>query len=267
MFCRHETLLMISGGSGITPFISIIRELIHQSNEPNNTQIPRIILVCALKTTSDLAILDLLLPISSHASPSNLISKSHLQIQAYVTQDTEPDPEANKDSNKLIRTLWLKPSPTLDSAIIPTLGSDSWLWLGSIIASSFVLFLILLGLVTRYYIYPIQHPGGGMHMVMNYHYSYWLLWDIFLICGSVFIVSSVVFLWKKKEIGDKQGRQQIKIVDLVLTPTASPGSWFHGPQESERESLPHHSLVQATKVHYGSRPDLKSKFNQYYDNF
>ncbi|CAK7338845.1 unnamed protein product [Dovyalis caffra] len=42
----------------------------------------------------------------------------------------------------------------------------------------------------------------------------------------------------------------------VPTPTASPGSWFRNT-ERELESLPHQSLVQATKVHFGARPDLK----------
>ncbi|PNX81283.1 ferric-chelate reductase [Trifolium pratense] len=42
----------------------------------------------------------------------------------------------------------------------------------------------------------------------------------------------------------------------VSTPTRSPGSWIYG-SERELESLPHQSLVQATNVHFGARPDLK----------
>jgi hypothetical protein len=44
----------------------------------------------------------------------------------------------------------------------------------------------------------------------------------------------------------------------ISTPTRSPGSWIYG-SERELESLPHQSLVQATNVHFGARPDLKSK--------
>ncbi|KAK9279733.1 hypothetical protein L1049_013415 [Liquidambar formosana] len=36
----------------------------------------------------------------------------------------------------------------------------------------------------------------------------------------------------------------------------SPGSGSHNA-DRELESLPHQSLVQSTKVHYGERPDLK----------
>ncbi|KAB1220126.1 putative ferric reduction oxidase 1 [Morella rubra] len=49
--------------------------------------------------------------------------------------------------------------------------------------------------------------------------------------------------------------KQIQNLEMQ-TPTSSPGSWF-GVGDRELESLPQQSLVQATKVHYGARPDLK----------
>jgi ferric-chelate reductase len=54
-----------------------------------------------------------------------------------------------------------------------------------------------------------------------------------------------------------QGKQ---IQDLeVPTPTTSQGSNWISLADGELESFPHQSLVQATKVHFGARPDLKSK--------
>ncbi|KAJ6766734.1 putative proteinDPH OXIDASE [Salix purpurea] len=65
--------------------------------------------------------------------------------------------------------------------------------------------------------------------------------------------SSAVFLVRKKE-NAIEGKQ---IQNLeVPTPAASPGSWLRGA-DTELESLPHQSLAQATKVHFGARPDLK----------
>ncbi|KAH6783970.1 ferric reduction oxidase 4 [Perilla frutescens var. hirtella] len=49
--------------------------------------------------------------------------------------------------------------------------------------------------------------------------------------------------------------KQIMNVELP-TPTMSPSSWL-SPLDREVESLPQQSLVQSTKVHYGTRPDLK----------
>ncbi|XP_062120343.1 ferric reduction oxidase 4-like isoform X2 [Humulus lupulus] len=243
-FLRHEALIMVSGGSGITPFISIIREIMFQSTIPNS-HVPRVVLVCAFKTSADLAMLDLLLPISgSHAEQ---ISQIELQIEAYVTQENE---QPTIEAQKTIQTSFFKPNP-LDMPISATLGPNSWLWLGAIISSSFVLFLLVLGLVTRYYIYPVDNSGGF------YHYSYRCLWDMFLVCACICLASSVAFVWSKTGNGGLNDTKQVQNVEMA-TPTSSPAAWsYAGGDHREVESLPNQSLAQAIKVHFGARPDLK----------
>ncbi|KZV27564.1 ferric reduction oxidase 4 [Dorcoceras hygrometricum] len=235
----HEALVMICGGSGIAPFISIIREIIHKTTE-HDKKAPKILLVPVFKNTTDLSMLDLLLPLSG--TPLDL-SNLQLHIEAYVTRETERSIE---DGKKQIQTKLFKPIP-FDSPVSPVLGKNSWLCLAVIISSSFVLFLVTLGLVTRYHIYPVERRGE------NYHYSFKILWDIFLVCACIFASASVVFLWQKRKISAE--RKQIQNFDFV-TPTTSPGSWLCGG-DRELESLPHQSLVESTKVHFGARPDLK----------
>lgn len=232
---------MISGGSGIAPFMSIIRDIISQSIE-STTKVPKVLLVAAFKNTTDLTMLDLLLPLSESSLD---ISKLQLQIEAYVTQEAERPLE---DSKNLIETNLFKPNPS-DSPISAVLGKNSWLCLGAIISSSFIMFLLLLGFVTRYHIYPVELRGE------NYHYSYKILWDMFLVCVSIFVATSAVFLWQKRRIS-LEGNQ-IQNVN-ISTPTMSPSSWL-SVSDKEVESLPNQSLVQSTKVHFGSRPDLKSE--------
>ncbi|XP_057988730.1 ferric reduction oxidase 4 isoform X2 [Hevea brasiliensis] len=234
-FLRHELLMMVSGGSGITPFISIIRQIIVQSTQPN-CQIPRIFLVCAFKKSADLAMLDLMLPING--TPAQ-ITQLQLQIEAYITRETE---QPIADTEKHLQTIWFKPNPS-DSPITAALGPKNWLWLGTIIVSSFVMFLLLLGIVTRYYIFPIDQNTEEI-----YHFSYFVLWEMLLVCACVVIASSAAFFWCKKQ------NEQIQNLE-VPTATASPGSGPYGA-DTELESLPHQSLVQATKVHFGARPDL-----------
>ncbi|XWS61216.1 hypothetical protein CRYUN_Cryun07bG0106600 [Craigia yunnanensis] len=239
-FLRRESLVLVCGGSGISPFISIIREIIFQSQK-SNVKVPRVVMICAFKNSADITMLDLLLPISG--SPAQ-ISQIQLQIEAYITREQE---QPNTDTQKPLQTIWFKPSP-LDSPISAALGPNNWLWLGAIISSSFVMFLLLLGIVTRYYIYPTDHNTEQI-----YHFSYRALWDMFLVCVCIFIVSSVVFLWRKKQ--NAREDNQIQNTEIPTAAT-SPVSWFSGA-DSELESLPHQSLVQTTKVHFGSRPDLK----------
>lgn len=243
--CSHESLIMVSGGSGIAPFISIIRDILFQSTKPN-CHIPKILLVCAFKTSADLSVLDLLLPISGFNAEQ--ISQIQLQIEAYVTQEKE---QPKIEAQKTLQTICFKPNP-LDSPISATLGPNNWLWLGAIISSSFVLFLVVLGLVTRYYIYPFDQKLGQF-----YHYSYRCLWDMFLVCACICLVSSVAFVLCKRR--NAMQDKQIKNVEMV-NPGTSPVSWSYAAGENlELESLPIQSLAQAMKVHFGARPDLKSK--------
>lgn len=238
---RHETLVMVSGGSGITPFISIIRELIFASTT-YKSKIPQVLLICSFKNSSDLTMLDLLLPISG--TPSE-ISSLQLKIEAYVTREKEP----STSNGKLLRTLWFKPHPT-DKPVSAILGPKSWLWLGAIISSSFIIFLIIIGLITRYYIYPIDHNTSSI-----FSYSFRSFLNMLVICICIAITASAAFLWNKK-INGKQPNQIQNIEGA--TPNTSPGSWVYDGGR-ELESLPHQSLVEATNVHYGERPDLKSK--------
>lgn len=106
------------------------------------------------------------------------------------------------------------------------------------------MFLLLLGIITRYHIYPIDHNTD-----MIYHFSYKCLWDIFLVCACSFTVATAGFVWHKK--ANAVEMKKIQNMD-VRTPSASPG-----PVDRELESFPKQLFIEASNVHFGARPDLK----------
>ncbi|XP_068653680.1 ferric reduction oxidase 2-like [Aristolochia californica] len=246
-FLGYDKLVMVSGGSGITPFICIIRELIFQSST-NEQQAPQVQLVCIFKTSKHLAMIDLLLPLAGN--PCDM-SRLQLQIDAYVTREKEPNIENR--NQKLLRTLWFKPNQS-DVPVSAVLGPNRWLWLGAIISCSFVMFLILLIITTRYYIYPIDHNTNKI-----FPYSSRSLLNMLFVCASIAVTASAAVLWNKKR--SAMEAKQIQNMEGI-TPTASPGSWFYNG-ERELESLPHQSLRQSVKVHFGERPDLKKILLEY----
>ncbi|KZV36468.1 ferric reduction oxidase 2 [Dorcoceras hygrometricum] len=241
-FLRHEMLVMVSGGSGITPFISIIRELLFLSRTPE-LNIPKVLLVSAFKKSEDLAMLELLLPDSgTFCNITNL----KFRIQAYVTREKTLATENPKQS----QTIYFRPD-VLDRPVSSILGSNSWIWLGTIISCSFLIFLILTGLLTRYYIYPIDHNTNQI-----YSYTAKSLFNMLFLCVSIVIAATLVFLWNKK-----QNAIYVRQIQSADSPTSieSPGpeSWPHN-FDTELESLPHQlSLEQFTTIHFGQRPDLK----------
>lgn len=232
---RHDTIVMVSGGSGITPFISIIGELLSKSSSPSFNP-PKVLLISVFKKSADLTMLDLL-PVSSIASN---ISSLQIQIEAYITRGKE----TIKDDQKIVQTIWFKPSPST-SPIFAALGPNNWLWLATIISSSFLIFLLLIGLITRYYIYPTERNDNVI-----YSYSLRAGLNMLFMCISIAMTSTTVFLWNRR-----QNTIQMKQIQNTETSAGSP---FYNV-DRELESLPHQSFLQATKVHYGSRPDLKSK--------
>ncbi|KAH9646866.1 Ferric reduction oxidase 2 [Citrus sinensis] len=238
-FTGHDMLVMISGGSGITPFISIIRELLSLANNSTG-KTPRILLISAFKKSQDLAMLDLILPVLGTTLD---ISPLEVQIEAYVTREKK----SAENNRQLVQTLWFKPKAE-DSPVSAILGPKSWLWLAAIISSSFIIFLVLIGFLTRYYIYPIDHNSNTIYAT-----SWRGGLNMLLICVSIVITATAAFLWNKKQ----HTKEMTRIQNTEKpTPIASPASWFYNA-ERELESLPHQSFIQATRVHYGERPNLK----------
>ncbi|OAY30344.1 ferric reduction oxidase 2-like [Manihot esculenta] len=238
-FMRHDLLVMVSGGSGITPFISIIREVLFLANTANG-KMPRILLICAFKKSEELTMLDLLLPVTATAFDISLLQ---LKIEAYITREQV----LQADGKKLLRTIWFKPNVS-DVPVSAVLGPNSWLWLGAIISASFVIFLILIIILARYYIYPIDHNTD-----MIYSMPARAALNLFLICISMVMAASAAVLWNKKQ--NAREMKQIQNADMP-TPATSPGSQFHHA-DRELESLPQQSLLQATRVHPGERPNFK----------
>ncbi|PIM99795.1 Ferric-chelate reductase (NADH) [Handroanthus impetiginosus] len=239
-FLRHDMLVMVSGGSGITPFISIIRDLIHKGLTSKSKNIPQVLLISSFKTSTDLTILDLILPISG--APSQL-SSFGLQIEAYVTREKHP---MNQEKKK-IQTVWFKPNPS-DAPVAPILGQNSWLWLGAIISSSFSIYLIFIGILTRYYIYPIDHNTNKVFSLSSRAVLHMLF-----ICVVIVITGTAAFVWNKNT--NERETTQIQNIEGT-TPMASPNSWYSNA-DRELESFPQQSLSQTINVHFGERPDLQ----------
>ncbi|XP_017640624.1 ferric reduction oxidase 2 [Gossypium arboreum] len=235
---RHDTIVMVSGGSGITPFISIIRELIFRS-KISQCKTPDMILIAVFKSSLDLTMLDLLLPMTGSRSE---LSNLKLHIEAYVTKEKEP----TTDNSKRVRSILFKPLPT-DKPMAPILGPNSWFWLAAIISSSFIMFLILIGIVTRFYIYPRDHNKN------EFSASTKAVLNVLAICVSIAATASAAVFWNKRQYS----REATQVQNIEgQTPLGSPNLRAYNG-DRELESLPHQSLAQATKVHYGGRPDLK----------
>ncbi|CAJ1820381.1 unnamed protein product [Sphenostylis stenocarpa] len=192
--------------------------------------------------------LDLILPNSGNPFD---ISNMQLQIEAYITRKEDHILE----SQIHLQHIWFKPKAT-DAPISAILGPNSWLWLCAIISSSFIIFLILIGIITRYIILPVDHSSNK---IFSQPLASFLM--MLAICVSIAMAASGAVLWNKKH-NDKEAKQ---IQNLEGSSSAEPPKLNIDEGSKELESQQYQSLVQATKVHFGERPDLRSKsFTNYF---
>ncbi|WOH06740.1 hypothetical protein DCAR_0626168 [Daucus carota subsp. sativus] len=239
---RHDMLVMVSGGSGITPFISIIRELLFIAST-TNTKVPPVLLVTSFQRTVDLSMLKLLLPATDTTYD---LSAMDITIEAYVTREKEPSME----SQKFTQTLWLRPNDS-DRPVYALLGSNNWIWLGAIILSSFIIFLVLIGLLTHYYLNPDKQSNHEIYSETSK-----ATLSMLVMCVSIATSATIGFLWNKWQ--SYRDMKRIQNVDIE-TPMGSPGhdDFWHYNFNRELESFPRQSILQATNVHYGIRPNFK----------
>ncbi|MED6185477.1 hypothetical protein PIB30_057401 [Stylosanthes scabra] len=235
---RYEMIVMVGGGSGIAPFISIIRWILFKANTEGG-KAQRVVLICSFKKCIDLTMIDLLMSVSGTAFD---ISRLQLQIEAYVTSEKQPAITERKP----LQTSLFK-SNASDEPISAVLGRNSWLCLGIIISLSFILFILLIAILNKYYIYPIDHNSD-----LKFPYFSKASLNMLFICVSIVIAATSVFMWNKKQ------NKYINQTESVRTtaPSTSPGSVCYDA-DKELELLPHQSFVHAVKVHYGKRPDIK----------
>ncbi|PNX94931.1 ferric reduction oxidase mitochondrial-like, partial [Trifolium pratense] len=83
-FLKYDSVLMVAGGSGITPFLSILAEI---DSTTNRNKFPsRIELVHVIKRAQDICLLHSI----AHLLVNQTSEKFHLKLKLFVTQETQP---------------------------------------------------------------------------------------------------------------------------------------------------------------------------------
>lgn len=79
--------------------------------------------------------------------------------------------------------------------------------------------------------------------------------NMLFVCACIAITASAAVLWNKRRSTTEA--KKILNMDASMSGT-SPGSYFCNG-DRELESVPRESIVKATRLHYGERPNFKSK--------
>ncbi|XP_059648341.1 ferric reduction oxidase 6-like isoform X2 [Cornus florida] len=235
-YLMYENLILVAGGSGISAFLAILSDIFHRIKEKKPCLTRNIVLVWAIKRSNELP---LLYTAGVESIPTSLSVKLNLDIQTYVTQESEPPLEEGKFDSGVNSSVF----PISNGFSISSLvGTGNIIWPGIYLVVSTVGLAITLGLLDTYYINPFSIS------------KWWYLGILLLGCMAVSVLvfgGLVIGLW---HLWERTSAEEECGVD---------GTNFDTAQHSEPTELKvsrQEYLASLKTVHYGQRPNFKEIF-------
>ncbi|XP_062116160.1 ferric reduction oxidase 8, mitochondrial [Humulus lupulus] len=138
-FLSYDSLLLIAGGVGITPFLSIMQEITSAWQSGNHIQYPtRIQLVFIAKSSQDICLLSSI----SHLILNQSAEQFHLKLKVFVTQEQQSGATVRELLNEFLQGETVNFGT--DSSSFAIHGLESFLWMASIAGLSSIVFLAFL---------------------------------------------------------------------------------------------------------------------------
>ena len=137
-FCRYDSLLLVAGGIGITPFLSILKEIDFALSSGKKWPPAQIQLIYVVKKSQDVCLLDSVLPILLNRRAGQL----HLKLKVFVTQEQSGAPISELLTNEFSKVETVNFG--MQCSDYATHGVENLLWLAAIVGFSSIVFLAAL---------------------------------------------------------------------------------------------------------------------------
>ncbi|XP_021801722.1 ferric reduction oxidase 8, mitochondrial isoform X2 [Prunus avium] len=152
-FLRYDSLLLVSGGIGITPFLSIIQELASSQNSGINKFLPRMQLIYVVKKSQDICLLNSISPLI-FGQPAE---KCLLRVKVFVTQEEQSDATVRELLNEFSQVQTVNFGTKFLNFSIS--GLENSLWMAAIAGISSILFLIFLIMFNHIFVPSQKNPA------------------------------------------------------------------------------------------------------------
>ncbi|CAI9293694.1 unnamed protein product [Lactuca saligna] len=233
----YENLILVAGGIGISPFVAILSDILHRIKECKPCMPRNVLIIWAVKTSEELPLLHSL---DLESLFPNFHTKLNLEIQTYITQESEPPLEEGNEEKYATPFVYSTPSRCGMSGLV---GTGNIIWSGTYVVVSTIGLVVSLTLLNVFYINTYD---------VTYRWYKGLLVLICMIISVIVFGGLVICLWhlsdtktsKKEKSWDKNQTDEIQH-------KKSTTSCKHSSEES---------FVKTTK--YGQRPDLKEIFGR-----
>ncbi|KAJ3701662.1 hypothetical protein LUZ61_005367 [Rhynchospora tenuis] len=205
LYQRYSNLVLIAGGSGVTPFMSILNE-ISSKDSTTNWHPTNIVLIYCVKRVQDISMLTPILSIL--CQPAAEIANFKLKI--FVTQEQGSPISALEVLNQPPRVIKMLPTPTNRSAGIT---QEGLIWRAIIAALGFIIFLVSLVFLSDIF---IQQVHGKPSRKSNPSWiNDLLVFAAFVIAMSCSAIATIIFAQRRS----RNNRKAMEIPKMFIEET------------------------------------------------
>lgn len=252
----YETLILVAGGIGVSPFVAILRDLLHryQRDQPN---LPSdVTLIWAVQKSEELQLLDL---VSASTICPDYNQKFNLHVHSFVTRETEPrtleqapvTPDSNLQDHfkksRILSSLTNVEASKRPLSILVGTGSNFWISAG--LLASLLGYIFASILVSRYVVEPheksgIEAPGFGSGVPL---WAKGFFNFMNMVLGVVVFGGAVIALWSF--LGSRGGSAVDDEGSRMLLDSDDDGTTLAN-ESGDR-------LVHPSNTQFGHRPNLR----------
>ncbi|KAK6920638.1 Ferric reductase transmembrane component-like domain [Dillenia turbinata] len=233
-FLSYDSVLLIGGGIGITPFLSILQEAASQNSK--GTRFPsRIQLVYVTKKSQDISLLG---PVSAFILKQSAAQKD-FKLQVFVTQELQSAATVRNLLNEFSQVQTIHFDTKCSNHV--TYGPESLCWIAAFAGLSSFVFFVFLCIFNHAFI-PSRKKDSKEKTPSS-------LSDFLLICAFVIAILcstavAIILRWKRiKNINPLESQIQHK-----------------GKEAQIAQSV---GALEEHEIHYGGRPNFQDLFHKF----
>ncbi|KAL3538421.1 hypothetical protein ACH5RR_001787 [Cinchona calisaya] len=233
---KYENLILVAGGIGISPFKAILRDILHHLQDSIPCLPKNVLLIWAVKKSDELQLLQTLDMESICPFFSEVLN---LEIQTYVTRESEPPMEEGKVLEPLKVCVFDNSRKSRMSVLF---GTGNIIWSGMYVMASTIGLVTVIWLLDSFYINPF-----------NVTY-WWYKGHLFLACmiTSILLFGGFVIglwhLWERRTSQDGEPKETNN-VGLI--------EQQNEPRIHKNPGRNHYNI---NSFRYGQRPDFGGIF-------
>ncbi|XP_057952295.1 ferric reduction oxidase 8, mitochondrial isoform X2 [Malania oleifera] len=232
-YLRYDCLLLIGGGIGITPFLSMLQEINHSCSGNRNRFPTNIQLICVVKKAHDISLLNPISPLFLTQSTKQL----HLKLKVFVTQQQQ----YGATVRDLLQEFYRMETLNFDTKCsqYATHGLERLFWMAAMTGFSTIVFIVLLSCLRH----VILHPEKKAFKQKS---PSWVA-DLLLMCSFVMAILcgslvAVTLRWRRL-------RKEIPLNSDKEDTTKELNLWEDALEEHE--------------IYFGGRPNFPDIFSKF----